>query len=598
MCSVLLLCTHISFFSFTSSSLSVSISCLIKSMSLARSDSLSSTVMMDSLLHERDVDKATATTPETVQHDNNSAIDSPTMSQNIISTIPDESPTTSQNSISTTPDESPATSQNSISATPDESPTTSQNSICTTPDEIVNERLEHVPEGPEAVEVGSVLPGSIEEHDTVALRKIKKAKSRRPIRKCTPPYWRHGVTLYKSIRVFDGADDGVRLLSSGIIWSLDNKSFTVLFVANLGYDTPANLRSARSLAKVVDNAITHVVVRDSKFDRQPLEFSQFHMVSVSKVFRLGKPEKYCDTQYINYMEEQVLDFIQKTEKNDTDEKWLHLDPLFPPPSVLPETSIIDKQRELNKRKAELRAAARKKQRDAHNAAKAAAKAQLKATQDALKERKKHEQKQRRAEQQRQRRFIAKFIRTELAEHQDKLHSALGKLKRELSTTTKTVDQLATQLQFKVTEICEDKFLPVLQDVQKLRREVRDMQKKLKKKNNKKRKAVEELPKPQPVAETGAAKTLLSALAKLTGSSPATTTTAPAGTPTVAPTFNRVPTPFVAPSIHSYPPPPPIVRRRVRPVRRRIWDENVDTNNARFSHMSSSYNTPYEYCTDL
>ena len=68
---------------------------------------------------------------------------------------------------------------------------------------------------------------------------------------------------------------------------MDNCVVTVLLVACLGYTkVPENKKKS---VKVDDTRATHVIVRDARYQGQPLHFKQMTRMTVMKLFEVGTP---------------------------------------------------------------------------------------------------------------------------------------------------------------------------------------------------------------------------------------------------------------------------------------------------------------------
>ena len=164
------------------------------------------------------------------------------------------------------------------------------------------------------------------DHDEYAVNIIRNARAHFRLRRTVPQLWRHGTVCYPSIRVFEGMDDGVRLVAPGVRWVLKSHDLTVLFIANLGYSTEPTKSS-----KILDTSATQVIVRDSEYTAtSALEFNHMYKVSAMKLFRLGTPFSMVNTSFATETKQHVDNFVQKIEDQNKGHAWLQIKPLIPP----------------------------------------------------------------------------------------------------------------------------------------------------------------------------------------------------------------------------------------------------------------------------
>ena len=257
------------------------------------------------------------------------------------------------------------------------------------------------------------------EHSEFAIQVILETSVHFALRRTKPTLYRHDYKCMSFIRVFGAIDDGRRIACSGIKWGLvDNSVVTVLLVACLGYTkVPENKKKS---VKVDDMRATHVIVRDTRYQGQPLHFQQMARMTAMKLFEVGTPVALVDLLEQQMTNDMVQQFIDRLERNDEGENWLKIPTFFKP--LLPEqpTPCQPVHVTENKAKAEEMRELRKRKREADKKVKQARRLQAKL----LREKKEKERKVKQAIEARRRRNMIKTIDSRVNDMKDTLLSAL------------------------------------------------------------------------------------------------------------------------------------------------------------------------------
>ena len=157
------------------------------------------------------------------------------------------------------------------------------------------------------------------EHDEYKEIICKRSEgSRRIVRNSSrPTLWRHQRYPKASLCLYDAVDDGICIVKTGLIWSIDGKLFEIVFVSSLGWVPQKARRSHRVTYST--NPI-YVVVRDASLQGQIIHFHQLLKLVAATVFREGRACSVVNFDDVNRAKQLANDFMEKHERNY--EAWL------------------------------------------------------------------------------------------------------------------------------------------------------------------------------------------------------------------------------------------------------------------------------------
>lgn len=167
--------------------------------------------------------------------------------------------------------------------------------------------------GSEARDVGDVsCDNDTMEHDEYKELVVAKSESRRIVRHSSrPTLWRHQRRPKASICLFDAVDDGVCLVQTGLIWSIDSSLYEVVFVSSLGW---VEQRARRSHQVTFNNNPIYVIVRDAALQGQQIQFTQLHKLIAATLFRDGRAISEVNFGDITKAKGLAEDFVTKHER--------------------------------------------------------------------------------------------------------------------------------------------------------------------------------------------------------------------------------------------------------------------------------------------
>lgn len=217
-------------------------------------------------------------------------------SQDSLATLPVDN-TSDASPSDNTSDASPSDSRDDSSGTSDATPTSSVSSSS------------------QAKEVVDITPaGSKLEHDEYMDQLLDHSKKVRVLLKPgtrNPRLHQHRTTALPALLVFDAIDDGVRVCSAGIQWSVDGRFYDVVVVASLGWRSyKKNTRSHQ----VRPAGPVYAFLRDGAYMGTKISFGQLRKVHIHTLFTKGKPAAEVDVDVINKTLVLGQDFITKNKR--------------------------------------------------------------------------------------------------------------------------------------------------------------------------------------------------------------------------------------------------------------------------------------------
>ena len=220
--------------------------------------------------------------------------------------------TSSQESLSTLPaahtsDTSP--SDNTSDASP------SDNTSDSSPGDSDATPTSSVSSSSQAKEVVDITPaGPKMEHDDYVEKLLDQNKKIRVLLKPgtrNPRLLQHKTTALPALLVYDAIDDGVRVCSAGIQWSVDGRFYDVVVVASLGWRSyKKNTRSHQ----VRPAGPVYAFLRDGAYVGAKISFIQLRRLHIHTLFTKGKPSALVDVDVINQALLLGQDFITKNKR--------------------------------------------------------------------------------------------------------------------------------------------------------------------------------------------------------------------------------------------------------------------------------------------
>ena len=215
--------------------------------------------------------------------------------------------------------EPPATSS-ANPADPDTPATPANSSLNVDATHVGNDSTSSSTNGSQAHDAGDVsFDTDTLEHDEYKEIICKRSEgARRIVRNSSrPTLWRHQRHPKASLCLYDAVDDGICIVKTGLIWSIDGKLYEIVFVSSLGWVPQKARRSHRVTYST--NPI-YVVVRDASLQGQTIHFHQLLKLVAATVFREGRACSVVNFDDVNRAKQLANDFMEKHERNY--EAWL------------------------------------------------------------------------------------------------------------------------------------------------------------------------------------------------------------------------------------------------------------------------------------
>lgn len=145
------------------------------------------------------------------------------------------------------------------------------------------------------------------EHDEFKELIVRQSVQRRIVRNSArPTLWRHQRRPMASLCAFDAVDDGVCIVATGVLWSIDGRMYEIVLVCTLGWVDPKCKKSHQ----VGFNQPIYVLLRDAGMQGQEIKFVQLHRCLAAVIFREGRPHSEVNFQDIGNAKKLVNIFIR------------------------------------------------------------------------------------------------------------------------------------------------------------------------------------------------------------------------------------------------------------------------------------------------
>lgn len=231
------------------------------------------------------------------------------------SVAPERPPATAENCTTPSTPATPLDSSTFVPPTPitNSSPAVQSN---VSPPSTVSQPPSASTVGSEAQDAGDVSSEEdTMEHDEYKELIVSKTQSRRIVRNSTrPTLWRHQRRPKASICLYDAIDDGVCLVQTGLLWSIDGQLFEIVYVSSLGW---VQQKATRSHQVAFNNNPIYVVVRAASLQGREIEFDQLQKLVAATVFREGRACSVVSFRDIAKAQELATDFVNKHERDYT-----------------------------------------------------------------------------------------------------------------------------------------------------------------------------------------------------------------------------------------------------------------------------------------
>ena len=151
------------------------------------------------------------------------------------------------------------------------------------------------------------------EHDEYFETVLQKCGNRVLLKPLTrrPRLWQHQSHTYPALMVYDGIDDGVRLVATGITWCVEGRQYEVVLVGAIGWRAPkGNTRSHQ----VCPAGPVYAFVRDVAFKGKAVRFSQLRKAHIHNLFTKGEPAAEVDIAELAKAMKLREDFLAAKER--------------------------------------------------------------------------------------------------------------------------------------------------------------------------------------------------------------------------------------------------------------------------------------------
>ena len=113
--------------------------------------------------------------------------------------------------------------------------------------------------------------------------------------------------------VFDTVDNGVCLIQTGLIWSIDGVLYEIIIISSLGW--MVEQKAWRSHQVSFSNNPIYVVIRDAVLQGQEIYFHQLHKLVAATVFREGRPTSVVSFENITKAKQLANHFVDKNQRD-------------------------------------------------------------------------------------------------------------------------------------------------------------------------------------------------------------------------------------------------------------------------------------------
>ena len=121
-----------------------------------------------------------------------------------------------------------------------------------------------------------------------------------------PRLYHHKATTYPALMVYKSVDDGVRIVSPGIQWSVDGRLYDVVLIGSLGWRSyKKNTRSHQ----VRPAGPVYAFVRDVAHVGKAISFTHIRKLHIHSLFTKGKPTAEVDVEIIQTTQRLAEDFL-------------------------------------------------------------------------------------------------------------------------------------------------------------------------------------------------------------------------------------------------------------------------------------------------
>ena len=201
----------------------------------------------------------------------------------------------------------------------------------------------------QARDVGDVSFGiDTMEHDEYRELVCSKAESRRIVRySARPTIWRHHRRPKASICVYDAVDNGVCLIQTGLIWSIDGVLYEVVLVSSLGW---VEQKARRSHQVSFNNNPIYVVIRAAALQGNEIYFHQLKKLVAATVFREGRPSSVVSFEQITQAKQLAKQFVDKMQR--AYQKWVDITYLKTSKELAAQKEEAEKRAQLQREKEE------------------------------------------------------------------------------------------------------------------------------------------------------------------------------------------------------------------------------------------------------
>ena len=145
-----------------------------------------------------------------------------------------------------------------------------------------------------------------------------------------PRLYQHKVETFPALLLVDAVDDGVRLASPGIRWSIYDSTWEVVFTASLGW---RSLKNKSRSHQVRPSTAIYAFLRKVVYVGAPIRFTHLKKVHCHNLFTKGNVEAVVDVDDVQKARDLRDEFI-KEQKSNT-KSWQKVPTLTQPPLNAP-----------------------------------------------------------------------------------------------------------------------------------------------------------------------------------------------------------------------------------------------------------------------
>ena len=145
-----------------------------------------------------------------------------------------------------------------------------------------------------------------------------------------PRLYQHKVTTLPALMLVDAVDDGVRLASPGIRWSVYDTTWEVVLIASLGWRSVKNKSRSH---QVRPSTAIYVFLRKVVYVGAPVRFTHLMKVHCHNMFTKGKVEAVVDVDDVQKARKLRDAFVHEHKANTKD--WKKVPTITQPPTKAP-----------------------------------------------------------------------------------------------------------------------------------------------------------------------------------------------------------------------------------------------------------------------